>query len=249
MEHTLTHFTILGERCSGTNFLEEAIINNFNLKITWEFGHKHFFGFNNYKNNGHVLFIGIIRDIVPWLNSFYNQPAHLPKHLTDSTENFLNLPFYSVYGKNDDYLYILSRNKIIEYGHDLFINTSSFYKNSVEIIEDRNIKTKEMYKNIFEMRKVKFNFLYENMPQLVENYIFIRYEDLRDNYETVMNKISILFNLKFKEENIIKIDYYRKKKEIQYVPKSYNIFKEDIIKNHKYYNKEIETKINKINIR
>ena len=40
--------TIYGERCSGTNYLEELIVSNFDVKITWEYGWKHFFGFNNF---------------------------------------------------------------------------------------------------------------------------------------------------------------------------------------------------------
>jgi len=39
----IKYFTILGERCSGTKFLEAAIVKNFNLKITWEYNWKHFF--------------------------------------------------------------------------------------------------------------------------------------------------------------------------------------------------------------
>ena len=29
---------IYGERCSGTNFLENAILENFNIEISWEQG-------------------------------------------------------------------------------------------------------------------------------------------------------------------------------------------------------------------
>lgn len=70
-------FTILGERCSGTNFLEKAIIANFNLELTWEYGYKHFFGFSDYSNSDNVLFIGIVRDPIQWLLSLFKQPHHL----------------------------------------------------------------------------------------------------------------------------------------------------------------------------
>jgi hypothetical protein len=42
-------FTIMGERCSGTNFLEQIILSNFHINITWEYGWKHFFGFYDFK--------------------------------------------------------------------------------------------------------------------------------------------------------------------------------------------------------
>lgn len=41
-------FTIFGERCSGTNFLEKAILENFELEMTNEYGWKHFWGYSDY---------------------------------------------------------------------------------------------------------------------------------------------------------------------------------------------------------
>ena len=38
--------TIYGERCSETNYLEQLLINNFDIDITWKYGWKHFFGFH-----------------------------------------------------------------------------------------------------------------------------------------------------------------------------------------------------------
>ena len=43
-------FTIYGERCSGTNYLEEIILHNFNINVTWDYGWKHFFGSYDFKN-------------------------------------------------------------------------------------------------------------------------------------------------------------------------------------------------------
>ena len=42
----ITKYTIYGERCSGTNYLEDIISKNFNVEITWRYGWKHFFGHN-----------------------------------------------------------------------------------------------------------------------------------------------------------------------------------------------------------
>lgn len=39
----IEYFSILGERCSGTNFVQQSIIRNFKLKYSWIYGHKHFF--------------------------------------------------------------------------------------------------------------------------------------------------------------------------------------------------------------
>ena len=40
-------YTIYGERCCGTKYLQELITKNFNTPITWEYGWKHFFGFQD----------------------------------------------------------------------------------------------------------------------------------------------------------------------------------------------------------
>ena len=58
-------FTVFGERCSGTNFLEQAILQNFDLEITWDYGWKHWIGHHKFQNTEYedeTLFIGIIRE-------------------------------------------------------------------------------------------------------------------------------------------------------------------------------------------
>lgn len=41
----ITKCTIYGERCSGTNYLQNIITENFDVTITWEYGWKHFLDF------------------------------------------------------------------------------------------------------------------------------------------------------------------------------------------------------------
>ena len=77
----ITNVTIYGERCSGTNFLEKAIEENFDLKITWDYDFKHWFGHHQFKNNekeDETLFLGIIRNPITWIDSFFKNPHHLP---------------------------------------------------------------------------------------------------------------------------------------------------------------------------
>jgi len=45
------------------------------------------------------------------------------------------------------------------------------------------------------MRKIKNNYLINDMKKKVKNYILIRYEDLRDNYDVVLD---FLHQWKFK---------------------------------------------------
>jgi len=74
--------TIYGERCSGTNYLEELLLLNFDVETVWDYGWKHFFGFNDLTNSDDTLFIGIIRNLEDWINSLYREKHHLPIHLT-----------------------------------------------------------------------------------------------------------------------------------------------------------------------
>lgn len=118
--------TIYGERCSGTNYLEELLLLNFDVEIVWNYGWKHFFGFNDLSNTDDVCFIGIVRNLHDWINSLYNSGHHLPKHLSKK-EKFLNDEIYSL---NKD------ETEIME---DRHIETKERYKN---IFELRHVKNK-----------------------------------------------------------------------------------------------------------
>jgi len=171
-------FTIYGERCSGTNYIQKLMGLNFKTKLTWKFGWKHFFGFQDelLQNSDEVLFICIIRDVKKWLNSLYRERWHIAKPLTKSVNNYLNDEFYS---------------------HNYYDNKWSHQKSNVigitktnsEILEDRNIYTKRRYKNIFELRHTKLEWMLEDLPNKVKNVIFIKYEDLITDFESTMQKI------------------------------------------------------------
>lgn len=202
----IKYFTIYGERCSGTNFLEETILANFNMEITWKYSWKHFFGFYNFENNdqeNETLFIGIIRNPFTWLNSFHSDPHHVPLH-NRPILNFLLNEFYS----------IDQNNKIIS--------------------QDFNYVTNEKYKNIFELRKMKNDYLMNIMPTKVKNYILIRYEDLASNSELILNKIKDQYKLTLKNNLIVKINYHKKQKNKIFVPKPIKFSNDilDIIKNN-----------------
>ena len=164
---------IYGERCSGTNYLENIISMNFDVNITWEYGWKHFFGFqdNALKKSDDTLFICIVRNLPDWINSFYRDKHHLPLKYKKKMPGkkklniFLNKEFWSFYDmkKNRD--------------------------TSKEIMVDRNIYTGKRYKNIFELRHTKIKWMLEDLPNNVKNCIFIRYEDLINDFDKTLLKI------------------------------------------------------------
>ena len=187
----LKKVVIYGERCSGTNYLEELLITNFDVEIISDYGWKHFFGFNDLSNTDDILFIGIVRNLTDWINSFFREPHHIGLNFTENyTENltkFLNDEFYSLYDTGE------------------------------EKLQDRNIETGDRYKNIFELRHVKNKFLVETMPKLVKNYLLITYDDLVNNFNTNMIKIK-RYNLPIKQNIFfpVNIHYYKKEKHLSF---------------------------------
>jgi hypothetical protein len=103
----ITNYTIYGERCSATNYLEELISLNFDVDINWNFGWKHFFGFNNFNNSDNTLFIGIVRNPYDWINSLYRDQHHLPRDFIN-IEKYLKNEFYSI--RDNDCEYLEDRN-------------------------------------------------------------------------------------------------------------------------------------------
>lgn len=192
--------TIYGERCSGTNYLENLLLLNFDIEIVWHYGWKHFFGFNDLNKCDDVLFIGIIRNLEDWINSFYRSKHHLPSEIFSDVDSFLNKQFYSLAVRDN---------------------------NVIEI--DKNIETNEKYKNIFELRLVKNKFLIEKMPKLVKNYCLITYDDLTNNFINIMNKIRECgLEVKNNIEFPLNISYYKKETNVVFIKKVNEIPSEKI---------------------
>jgi len=223
----INKFTILGERCSGTVFLEQTILHNFDLSLTWEYGWKHFFGFNEYKDSDDTLFIGIVRDPYTWMNSLYKKPWHLEYFINE--DEFLNREFYS-------------RNSEKRWRHIWPDVKGITQRLNEEIMEDRNLFTGERYKNIFECRGIKLYYLMEEMPKKVDHYVLIRYEDLRDSFEETLKHLQQTFNLTTQEGFPNPINTYKKSNKKFSINKEYTFTKEEIY-DHPDFNKEIEKKI------
>jgi hypothetical protein len=197
-------FVILGERCSGTNFLEEAMTQNFDITYTSEYGNKHFFCLNKYDSaNDDTIFIGIIRNPIYWLNSFSKELHHIPS-INKGLKNFLFNEFYSVLDEQKNKL------SVLDFG--------SNFNTTTEIVnpKDLNYLTGKKYKNIFEMRKLKNHFLTNIMPRKVKNYIWVNYESLLYNYEATLNNIKTKFALVKKTDTYVKIKNYKKSNSYNY---------------------------------
>lgn len=200
----IKYFTIIGERCSGTNYIEQLFTSNFDTEITWNYGWKHWVGFCDFKNDiieNNTLFIGVIRDPIEWIDSLFRNKHHIPLE-NYNIDNFLFNTFYSVEDSGRE------------------IN----YENTV--YRDVNYITKEKFKNIFELRKTKNNYLKNEMPKKVKNYILINYNDFLLDPLKNLNEIKERFNL------IVKNDSYSNIENHSYGEGKFN--KKDICLEQKY---------------
>jgi hypothetical protein len=117
------------------------------VKITWQYGWKHFFGFNDLSNSDDTLFIGIIRNPYDWINSLYREQHHLPSYFRGNIDCFLNKEFYSL--KNN--------REIME---DRNIYTKKRYK---DIFEMRNTKIKYLTEDMPNLVKNYLLITYEKL--------------------------------------------------------------------------------------
>lgn len=216
-------YCLYGERCSGTNYLQDVIRTNFNTN-SLKFGHKHFFGFTPLDNSDDVLFVCIIRNIHDWISSFYRNLHQSPlKYQNLSPEEIkyklLNEEFYSISDSD---------------------GVANFDK---EILHDRHIYQNRRYKNIFELRHIKNKFLIDDLKNLVKNHILICYEELIADFDGVMVKLQNCNLEKSHDSPWKNTALYKKSNNKQFKPKLYNTFtKEEILSNKNYidyYEKKI----------
>lgn len=203
----ILYFELFGERCSGTNFLETAISTNFHLIYRNEGRNKHFFCINKYDDTyDNTLFIGIIRNPIYWINSFYLEKHNIPEKNKGSLKSFLFNPFYSV----DKAIHYSSNYKNPTPGLSMdFMKQYSLNKEFI-LTEDMNYITGKPYKNIFELRRLKNHYLMNIFPTKVKNYILINYEDLLYNYTDTLEKIRLQFHLDKKSPIYKPVHQYKK---------------------------------------
>ncbi len=178
----LRFYTVFGERCSGTNYVEHLMRLNFpELAVTWSFGHKHFFHPRSVRPAStadgatvqNTLFVCIVRDVEDWMHSLFRERHHLPiKYLAlseaDAKERFLHHEWMSFQDIGTDH-----RNDF----------------DAHEILDDRHMHTGQRYRNVFELRHVKLEFLRDLMPTLVPHTAFVRYEDLVADFARTMRAV------------------------------------------------------------
>ena len=101
-----------------------------------------------------------------------------------------------------------------------------------ELMKDRNIYTGERYKNIFELRHTKIKWMLEDLSNKVKNCIFIRYEDLINDFEKTLLKIKDKGLEEKKNINFpLNTNNYKNTQNKKFIPKKNSICTKFILSN------------------
>jgi hypothetical protein len=182
-------FKLLGERCSGTYYVQRLIERNLDIPHTDELGHKHFW---STKKNGYpedVLLVFLVRDPYTWSQSFFDKKWHMPEHMLkmDFT-TFVSSEIYSV--------------------KDSAIPQIAGVVGS-EILADRDFYSGKRHENLFKLRANKLDFMLNIFPDMAPNMIVMRYEDFEQDYIGQLNILSKKFDLKSKETPFVNLHHYK----------------------------------------
>lgn len=168
----IREFTIFGERCSGTNFLQKVIETNLPYSYTDAYGWKHWIGWEADSIPDDILVLGAVRNPYDWFASLYENPHHLAAELKQDWISFLTHEVCSMKGF---------------WQKNLFTS---------EIMEDRNPHTKERFQNLLSLRQWKLEYLLAELPRKGGRFHLFRYEDLRDSPEKEIRDMCSRFGLK-----------------------------------------------------
>ena len=196
---------ILGERVSGTCFVQSLISSNTKLKIDSSYGHKHFFQDIDKickENTSDVLFVFITRDVISWLSSMKNTPYHadIPIRRCKDFSKFIRMEWSCV--------------------HDNTSGVSELDKRyGTEMMNERDPYTGEKFKNVIEMRTAKADHCMA-IGKMVENFVHIRYEDVRDDPDKFIEYLTNEFKITPKSK-FSPVTSMRGKGKVPYTPKNY----------------------------
>ena len=182
----IKEFKIIGERCSGTYYIQRLIEHNLKIPHTNEYGHKHFWSKRKEKYPKELLLVCVVREPYSWMQSFFEKKWHLAEHLQKlDFSTFIQSEIYSVKDQN-----------IPNIGGEV----------GSEILADRSYITGSRFKNIFDLRHTKMNFLFHEFPSMCANMIIIRLEDFQNDFEKSLNIIAHEFQIQkkiFPFENLL----------------------------------------------
>lgn len=175
----ITTFKIYGERCSGTNFVETLIKQNFpairqGKRYNWE---KH-----NFVNPPFALdtalAVVVVRDVFEWLKSLHRSPHQVDYWYRDvDFSGFLRHEWSGVF---NGYLIPNQRQLPVRFK---------------ELMYERHPMTGERIKNVVELRNLKLASQLK-VRNLYRNWIILRFDEAREAPQSLVKRMAEHFNLK-----------------------------------------------------
>jgi hypothetical protein len=217
-------FQVLGERCSGTNYVHALIEEN--LKDLRSSGciSKHFIPWylDKAKINSNsyyqvpiqnILYIVVIRDVFDWVRSFYETPHHTDGSIKKlSFTNFIRTPWKpkeeNIEKNERRFWQLFAMGQVNSNNED----SLPYYIDKMDPV------TKKPFKNILHLRTQKYQ-NYIEFANYVNNIIYVRYEDVLANPEEFISFVSNFTNAK--PSNYKSITTYKNEFKKIYKPKKY----------------------------
>lgn len=226
--------TVVGERCSGTNYVKALIQGNFPGYRTKSdlYAKKHFLPWIDLsafqiakkgkrdrdldflKNSQRSLFVVVVRNPYDWLRSFYAQPHHVsPKMLKGRFFDFLQNEWQSEEGQHSE----------------------------VSFTDHWNPYEGRPFKNVLELRKYKtLNYLQVGLS--VEHFFLVQYEKVAQFPELFIDFMAEYFQME-KTDSFQKVDTYKNEGKKSYEKKRYPPFS---VLEFQFVNQEIDWKVEEL---
>lgn len=176
-ETKINKIQIYGERCTGTNYLEKLVEKNLkNVKISWDFGWKHFYHQNGVEQADNYLFIVLYRNPFDWIRSLYKTPWHTAPSLRNiSFSQFIRQEWHCVWDEHAE-----KHRWNSEYG--------------TEMMFERDPLTQQRHPNVLKMRTSKI-LNWESLKQKTQHHLHLTYEQLKQDPEGFVQQLSSQFGI------------------------------------------------------
>lgn len=172
--HPIDRFQVLGDRCSGTNYVSHLLERNFpELAPCEELGWKHGFIDRRTCASPGLLTVVVYRHPVRWMQSLYRNPFQIaPSQHQLPFDQFIRCQWSPVWTEeNTD-----GTTTLIPIQGDMYPHTTT------------------PFENICRMRSVKIGYL-EELSELPCQIVFLRYEDANRAPRKVLAEIASAFDL------------------------------------------------------
>lgn len=200
----VSKFCVLGERVSGTCFLNSLPAQNVAGLKPVVFKHKHWFqnldDIRRADTSG-TVFIYITREPISWLNSLCKTPFHVHGSLRHKDlSRFMRTEWHCVEDESSG----VSQNSRL-YGK--------------EMLHERCPETGERFANVIKMRSAKIRHTMA-LDGVVENFVHVALEDVQRDPELFLSTLCRMHNLRRRVE-FSAVETVRGKGRVVYVPSLY----------------------------